>query len=64
MCPISLNIYLYIFMANLLYNSNVRPSICKKRYVVYAGLAILTINSTKNHQTFGSMVGVYQVFFM
>ena len=29
-----------------------------------AGLAILTINSTKNHETFGSKVGVYLVFYV
>ena len=31
--------------------------------MVEAGLAILTINSTKNHETFGKKVGVYLVFF-
>ena len=28
------------------------------------GLAILTINSTKNHETFESKVGVYLVFYV
>ena len=28
------------------------------------GLVILTINSAKNHETFGSKVGVYLFFFM
>ena len=31
--------------------------------LLYSGLATLTINSTKNHETFGSKVGVYLVFF-
>ena len=34
----------------------------KLRRYFHTGLAILTYNSKKNHETFGSKVGVYLVF--